>query len=240
MVKSRKSAPADHTVVPAVSVTYYVEIYSSWCHWAEPAWAELRARYAGHVGFDWRPALMRPADFPIDRAQCDWFYRRSGMIVGSPVMLNSGWMEKDPAAYATPNLVAEAARDFLPRGDDRVRLALARAALLEGRRLGEPAIAARIAAAATGGAVTAARLRAAALSEPVRARVAASTAEFFAHQITQRPAFVLTNAIGDKIVLSGVWRPAPLAAALDSLVADSAAYASHRAHHGGPPAPPNR
>jgi predicted DsbA family dithiol-disulfide isomerase len=236
MVKTRKTAPA--APVPVVSITYFVEIYSSWCHWAEPVWAELRSRYAGRVAFDWRPALMRPADFPGDRAQCDWFYGRSGMIVGSPVMLNSGWMETHPAAYATPNLVAEAARDFLPPGDDRARLALARAALLEGRRLGEPAEAARIAAAATGGAVTAARLRAAAVSAPVRARVAASTAEFFAHQITQRPAFVLTNAIGDKSVLSGVWRLAPLAAALDSLLADAAAYASHRAHHGAPPTAP--
>lgn len=34
-------------VPPAVTVTYYVEILSSWCHWAEPAWAELKQRYAG-------------------------------------------------------------------------------------------------------------------------------------------------------------------------------------------------
>ncbi len=234
MARSRPSLPV--AAAPAVSVTYYIEVYSSWCHWAEPAWAELRARYAGRVDFDWRVALMRPEDFPADRAQCDWFYRRSGTLAASPVMLNSGWLEDDRSAYTTPNLVAEAARDFLPPGDDRARLALARAALLEGRRLGEPAIAALVAAAATGGAVTAARLRAAATSDAVRARVQASTAEFFAHRIAQRPAFVLESAIGDKIVLSGVWRLAPLAAALDALLTDADAYASHRAHHGPPPA----
>ena len=69
-----------------LTLTYYLEILSSWCHWAEPAWAELKARYAGRVQFDWRIALMNPGDFPVSRAQCDWFYRRSGTIMRSPVM----------------------------------------------------------------------------------------------------------------------------------------------------------
>jgi predicted DsbA family dithiol-disulfide isomerase len=218
-----------------VSITYFIETYSSWCHWAEPAWAELRARYDGRVNFDWRIALMRPDDFPASRAQCDWFYRRSGTITGSAVMLNSGWLESDRAAYQIPNLVAEAARDFLPPGDDRARLALAHAALLEGRRIGDLADASRIAAAALGGKITAAKLRGAATSPAIRKRVDASTAEFFDLKISQRPAFVVTNEIGDKIVLSGVWRLAPLVAALDSALADANAYASYRAHHGTPP-----
>lgn len=28
----------------SVRVTYFVEAISSWCHWAEPAWAELQRR----------------------------------------------------------------------------------------------------------------------------------------------------------------------------------------------------
>jgi len=28
-----------------VKVTYYLEVISSWCYWAEPAWAELKRRY---------------------------------------------------------------------------------------------------------------------------------------------------------------------------------------------------
>ena len=219
---------------PAVSITYYVEIYSSWCHWAEPAWKELKTRYAGRVAFDWRVALMRPEDFPATRAQCDWFYKRSGTVVGSPYVLNSGWVQEDRAAYLTPNLVAEAARDFLPEGDDRVRIALAEAAMREGQGIHALETAVRVAVAAGGG-IPAAKLKAAAKSGAVRARVEASTAEFFAHQLSQRPAFVLTSEIGDKVVLSGVWRTAPLAAALDGMLADAAAYASYRAHHGAPP-----
>ena len=28
------------------TVTYYLEVISSWCYWVEPTWAELKARYA--------------------------------------------------------------------------------------------------------------------------------------------------------------------------------------------------
>lgn len=229
-------AKAAATPAPAVAITYYVEVYSSWCHWAEPAWAELKTRYAGRVSFDWRVALMRPEDFPASREQCAWFYRRSGTVVGSPYVLNPGWVaDGDRSGYITPNLVAEAARDFLPPGDDRVRLALAHAAMREGKGIHELEVALPIAVAAGDGAISAAKLRAAVVSDAVHARVEASTADFFAHQLSQRPAFVLTSGIGDKIVLSGVWRLAPLSATVESLLADAAAYASYRAHHGAPP-----
>jgi hypothetical protein len=69
----------------------------------------------------------------------------------------------------------------------------------------------------------------------VRKRVQATTAEFLAHQISQRPAFVLTDAIGDKAVFSGLVRIEPLAAAIDAMLADTAAYAAHRAHYGPVP-----
>lgn len=230
-----QTKPAAVVPAPAVAVTYYVEIYSSWCHWTEPAWAELKARYAGRVAFDWRVALMRPEDFPASPEQCAWFYRRSGTVVGSPYVLNSGWVtDGDRAGYITPNLVAEAARDFLPPGDDRVRLALANAAMREGKDIHELETALQVAVSANEGKLSVSKLRAAAVSDAVHARVEASTAEFLAHQLSQRPAFVLTSEIGDKIVLSGVWRFAPLAAAVEGLLADAAAYASYRAHHGAP------
>jgi len=218
----------------AVTVVYYLEVLSSWCHWAEPAWADLKARYAGRVDFGWKLALMNPGDFPVSRAQCDWFYRRSGLILRSPIMLNSGWLEPERRGrYDAPNLVAEAGRD-LGFGDDRLRLALAHAAEHDGRKLGEMTESVAVAAAATG--LDPAKIRARAESAEVRARVAASTAEFHAHQITQRPAFVVTDAIGDKAVFSGLVRAEPVAAAIDAMLADTAAYAAHAAHFGGPPA----
>jgi predicted DsbA family dithiol-disulfide isomerase len=219
-----------------MKVTYYLEVLSSWCTWAEPTWAELKTRYAGRAEFEWRIALMNPSDFPTSRAQTDWFYQRSGgTVMRSPFMLNSGWFEAERAGhYDAPNLVAEAARDFGFSGDE-IRLALAHAGVREGRKIGDLATAVAVAAKVGGKKLPAKKLHAAAESASIRARVDASTAEFFAHQISQRPSFVFTDAIGDKAVFSGLVRLEPLAATIDAMLADTAAYAAHKAHHGGPP-----
>jgi predicted DsbA family dithiol-disulfide isomerase len=90
------------------------------------------------------------------------------------------------------------------------------------------------AAPATG--LDAATIESRAQSAAVAERVQESTAAFHAHQVTQRPAFILEDEIGDKVVLSGLVEAAPIAAAIDAMLADSAAYAAHAAHFGGPPA----
>lgn len=217
-----------------MKITYYLEVLSSWCHLAEPAWAELKARYGSRVAFEWKIALMKPEDFPVSRTQMEWFYRRSGTINRLPVMMNAGWLEPErKGVYLAHNLVAEAGKD-LGFGDDRLRLALTEAAHGAGRKIGDMAVAVAVAAQATG--LDPARLRARAESPEVLARVRASTAEFHAHQVTQRPAFVLEDAIGDKAVFSGLVALAPLAATLEAMFADEAAYASHAAHFGSPPA----
>ncbi len=118
-----------------MKVTYYLEVISSWCYWAEPAWAELKRRYAGKAAFGWKLALMDASGLPVSRPQCEWFYRRSGTIMRSTFMLNSGWFEPELKEYLAPNLVAEAAKE-LGVTDDRVRLAIAHAALREGRKVG--------------------------------------------------------------------------------------------------------
>jgi predicted DsbA family dithiol-disulfide isomerase len=217
-----------------MKITYYLEVLSSWCHWAEPAWAELKRRYDGRVRFDWRIALMNPGDFPVSRAQCDWFYRRSGgTTMHSDYMLDSGWFEAwRKGRYNAPNLVAEAARDLGAAGDT-VRLALTEAAVRHGRKIGD--MGESVAIAAKAGRINPKKLRTVAESSAVSERVKASTAAFHAHQITQRPAFVIEDPIGDKAVFSGLVRAEPLAAAIEAMLADTAAYAAHKAHQGGPP-----
>jgi len=256
-----------------MKVTYYLEVLSSWCTWVEPTWQTLKERYAGRAEFEWKIALMPPDAFPVSAQQCDWFYRRSGTVMQSPFMLNAGWHEATRAGhYDAPNLVAEAARDLGFSGDE-IRLALARAAVRDGVKIGdlERAVAVavhasaghletnRLREAATSGAVRDGvkigdleravavavhasaghletnRLREAATSGAVRDRINASTREFSAHNIDQRPAFVLTDAIGDKAVFSGLVRIEPLAATIDAMLADTAAYASYKVHHGTPP-----
>ena len=216
-----------------MKIVYYLEVVSSWCHWVEPVWAELQRRYAGRVEFQWQIALMPPEAFPTSQAQCDWFYRRSGTIMRSPYKLNSGWHSSGPQNYDAPNLVAEAGRDFGIE-DDRLRLALSHAAVRLGRKVGD--MTDSVAAASTALGLDPVKLRARAESPEVRARVDASTTEFLSHRIDQRPAFILTNTIGDKAVFSGLVRLDPIAATLDAMLADTAAYASYAAHFGAPPA----
>ena len=129
--------------------------------------------------------------------------------------------------------MAEAAKDF-GFTDDRVRLALARAALREGKNIADWKVAAEIGAEAAG--IDAEKLLERAKSPAIEKRIRASTAEFRALQITQRPAFVIDTEIGDRAIFSGVVKLEPLAATIDSMLDDAAAYAAHKAHFGDPPA----
>ncbi len=215
-----------------MKITYYLEVISSWCYWAEPAWAELKRRYDGQVGFQWKIAHMPPDACPRSQAQAEWFYRRSGTIVRSPFMLNAGWFEPGMGPYQVPSLVAEAGKDFGVT-DDRIRMALATAGEREGKKVGRWEIAAEIAAKAAG--LDRVALLKRAQSAEVAARTAESTAEFNALQVSQRPTFLLENDIGDRAVFSGLVRVEPIAATVEAMLADAAAYASYAAHHGSPP-----
>ncbi len=215
-----------------ISVTYYLDVISSWCFWAEPAWAELKRRYHDKVEFQWKIALMDKSGLPTSQEQHEWFYRRSGTIMRSPFMLSSEWCDHQQSEYLAPNCVAEAAKDF-GITDDRVRLALSYAGLREGKRFAEWEIAAEIGAKA--GSLDAKELLERARSTVVETRVRADTADFHLLQVTQRPTFVLDTEIGDRAVFSGFARVAPLAAALDAMLDDAHAYTAHAAHFGVPP-----
>jgi predicted DsbA family dithiol-disulfide isomerase len=216
-----------------IKIVYYVDVISSWCYWAEPAWAELKRRYANApVEFSWEITLLDQSALPKSRGQEDWFFRRSGTVARSPFMLNSAWYDPQLSEYLAPNCVAEAAKDF-GVGDDRARLAIMEAALREGKKVGDWNISAAIAA-------KAAKLEENALltkarSPEIEKRVRASTAKFHALQVTQRPTFVLESNIEDRAVFSGCWRIEPLAATVDAMIGDATGYASWKAHMGDPP-----
>jgi predicted DsbA family dithiol-disulfide isomerase len=215
-----------------LNVTYYLEVTSSWCYWVEPTWAELKQRYIGRVEFGWKIAQMPPEAYPVSRNQCDWFYRRSGSIMRSPFMLNSAWFEPEIKQYIVPNLVAEAARD-MGVSDDRVRLAIAHATVREGKKIGRWEVVVPVAAQAGG--LDPAALHARAKSPEIAARVQATTAEFNALRVNQRPTFLIQNSIGDRVVFSGIVRLEPLAAAMDAALQDESGYSSWAAHFGPPP-----
>jgi predicted DsbA family dithiol-disulfide isomerase len=216
-----------------ITVTYYLDVISSWCFWAEPAWAELKRRYEGKLEFQWKIALLDKTGLPTSIEQEKWFYRRSGMIMRSRFMLSSAWYDPTQPEYLAPNCVAEAAKD-LGIGDDRVRLALAHAGLRDGRKFGEWEVAAEIGAEA--GNLDKKELLERARSPVIEARVRADTADFHLLQVTQRPTFVIDTEIGDRAVFSGFARVAPLATAIDSMLDDAEAYIAFAAHFGAAPA----
>ena len=215
-----------------ITVTYYLDVISSWCYWAEPTWAELKKRYQDKVEFQWKIALMDRSGLPTSHAQHEWFYRRSGTIMRSPFMLNADWTNPELSEYLPPNCVAEAGKDF-GVSDDRIRLALAEAGLREGRKLEDWDVMAEIGARAGG--LDIKKLLDRARSPVVINRVRADTVDFHLLQVTQRPTFVLDTEIGDRAVFSGFVRLAPLTSALDSMLDDAAAYSSFAVHFGSPP-----
>jgi predicted DsbA family dithiol-disulfide isomerase len=215
-----------------ITLTDYLDVVSSWCFWSEPTWAELKKRYEGRVAFQWKIALMDPIGLPTSREQEQWFYRRSGIMNRSAFMLNTDWYDASLKEWIPPNAVAEAAKDFGVT-DDRVRLAITQAALREGKQVKGWEVCAEVAA--TTGKIDKNKLLEAAKSPEVEKRIRASTAEFHAMQITQRPTFVIDSEIGDRAILSGVMKLEPIAATIDSMLDDMEFYAAYKAHHGDPP-----
>ena len=175
---------------------------------------------------------MDPSGYPISRQQCDWFYRRSGVLMRSGDMLNSGWWEEGLGEYLAANLVPEAARD-LGFSDDRVRLAVAHAGLREGRKISDWDLCAAVASSVTG--LPAEQILKRARSPEVEARVREDTRTFHSFKATQRPTFVLENRIGDRAMVSGLASFAPLRAVADTMLADVKGYDSFAAHFGDPP-----
>lgn len=214
-----------------IRVTYYLDIVSSWCFYSESTWSLLKARYGNVATFDWRIATIPDEGLPRSREEEEWYYRRSGTMVGRSPMLHSGWWEPEVREYLAPNAVAEAGRDLGFAGDE-IRLALARAALEDGQRVGQWAVSAAVAAPIAG--LEAAELEAMAHSAKITDRIRAATAAFLDLKVSQRPTFVIEDEIGDRAVLSGLIQAEPLTTTIDQMIADCRAYRSWKAHFGNP------
>src|SRR5205814_10312406 len=117
--------------------------------------------------------------------------------------------------------------------DDRIRLAIAHAAVREAKQVSNWDVCADVGAAAAN--LDKKKLLAAAKSPAIEKRLRDSTAEFHAMQITQRPTFVIDTEIGDRAIFSGVVKLEPIAATIESMLEDAMFYAAHKAHFGDPP-----
>ncbi len=96
-----------------VKITYYLEVVSSWCYWAEPTWAELKKRYAGQVEFGWKITQMPAEAYPTLQGavrmvlSAQWDDRTVAFHVECGLVGT-----RFEAEWLAPNLVAEAAKDF--------------------------------------------------------------------------------------------------------------------------------
>ncbi len=210
-----------------VELVYYLDVMSSWCLYAEPNLEKLRHRYAPRLGYDWRISLI--TDLAGSRERVEWFYKRSGSISG--LHLNPAWCQESVSTLDA-NLAAEAART-LGFGDDRVRLALARAAMIDGISIVQKAIAANIVARVTG--LAPEKILATMDDAKVKERIQRTSEEFASYQIDQRPAFVLRSSIGDTAILSGIWSFEPLDATVGAMLSDVEKYERFAADN--PPLP---
>lgn len=201
-----------------VRLVYYLDVLSSWCLVAEDALDRVRAEFGNRIQYEWKIAALREA-FNYTPEQIAWYYRRTNAVTGT--RLNPIWLESTADGSKWGNLAAEAARS-LGCTDDRVRLALARGAMIEGKRISQRDVAAETAARAGG--LDRDRLERAMDDPHTAARIRATSDEFAGYHVDMRPTFVVRNAISDTSVLSGCWRYDLLAQAVRAAVEDQEKY----------------
>lgn len=201
-----------------LKIVYYLDVLSSWCLIAEEALAKVREEFGERIDYEWRIAALRDS-LNYTREQLEWYYRRTESVTG--VLLNSVWLESTADGSKWADLVAEAARG-LGCTDDRVRLALARGAMLDGKHMARRDVG--VDTAASAGGIDRAKLELAMDDPQTAARIRASSDEFAAYKAQVRPTFVVQNAIGDMSVLSGCWRYDVLALATRALLEDQEKY----------------
>jgi predicted DsbA family dithiol-disulfide isomerase len=211
-----------------VHITYYLDVLSSWCLVAEDAVVRLREGFGDRIRLEWKIAALRD-QLGYRPDQLAWYYRRTEAVSG--VRLNPVWLRSTADGTRWANFAAEAAR---ARGvtDDRVRLAIARAAMIDGLHVGDREVAVDVAARASG--LSAAEIDKGVDDPATAARIAASSAELAGFGVTMRPTFVLRNGISDATVLSGCWRHAVLAQNVSTLLDDETGYETFNAHNPAP------
>lgn len=211
----------------ALKLTYYLDVLSSWCFAAESSLARLREDLGRRLDVEWRIAyLFGGGRMGYAPATSAWQYRRLKSVSG--VELNPAWRESADDTTWFANLATEAARG-LGIEDDRVRLAMARAAMIDGRHVGRKDIALHVAAQASG-------LRPADLEREMDAprteqRMHLTTQSYKALGLQVQPAFVFRNDIEDTAILSGLFRYETLRSCGEEMLAADDGYAAFSAAH---------
>ena len=158
-----------------------------------------------------------------------WYYDRCDLVTGR--RFNHNWIEKSGQTTWAPNAVIRAA-ESLGHGD-AVREVLKAEGLMEGKLFLRLEVAIELAAKVTG--ISQSELEHAVNDEKTANAIRASTAEFSLLPVNQRPTFLLRSNIEDTALLSGIYRPEPVFAAIEAMISDEDAYERFRASY--PPIP---
>ena len=209
----------------ALHLTYYVDVLSSWCFVAEPALAAVREKYADRLAYEWRIAfLFNGGPMGYSPQLSAWQYRRNKSVSG--MTLNPAWRESANDTTWWANLATEAARG-LGVTDDRVRLAISRAAMADGEHVGRRDVAVDVAVRAGG--LDRAELEREMDRPRTAERMWTSTNDYRGMRLDVLPVFLLRDSIGDTAVLSGLFQTATLLRCADEMIAAVDGYASYGA-----------
>ncbi len=213
-----------------MKVTAFFDVLSHWCLAAQPTLEALRTTLAADVDLELVLAPVgdgAPVGFTYELES--WFYRRGTLAYGA--VLDAAWCEDadTPTWHANAALAAGASH-----GANVVVLfrRLARAAMIDGRRLGREIEAARAVARFTG--IDERALLEAMRSDAIARLLHAGNARLAAIGCAERPSWELVNANGDRAVLQGLWQAEAILPLARALLEDERAYA----RAGTPPVQP--
>jgi predicted DsbA family dithiol-disulfide isomerase len=213
-----------------MTLTYYYDVCSMWCAMGDEVLAAIDKRYGSRLPIVRKIALIndgKPMDAGLEQEK--WYYDRCDSVTGR--RFNHHWIEKSGQTTWVPNAVIQAAEN-LGQGD-AVREVLKREGLMEGKPFLRLEVAIELAAKATG--ISQAELTNAVNDEKTVNAIKASTAEFSLLPANQRPTFLLRSNIEDTALLSGIYRPEPVFAAIEAMISDEDAYERFRGSY--PPIP---
>ncbi|HEX6566019.1 MAG TPA: hypothetical protein VF020_17145 [Chthoniobacterales bacterium] len=207
-----------------MTLTYYYDVCSMWCAMGDEVLVAINKSYGSRVPIDRKIALIndgKPMAAGLEQEK--WYYDRCEFVTGR--RFNHNWIEKSGQASWVPNAVIQAA-ESLGHGNV-VREILKTEGLMEGRPILRLEVALELAAKASG--LSQSELGHAVNDEKTANAIKASTAEFSLLPANQRPTFLLRSAIEDTVLLSGIYRPEPVFAAIETMISDEDAYERFRA-----------
>ena len=210
-----------------VRIQYFLDPLSQWCYIADRSLSNVRTLYPDRIELTYHFVPISGRDpIYVDAAGQRSAYERSEMITG---VHTTPWLRDEPRSTWQANTAILAATS-LGADIEKARTAVSSAALERAVPLGDDGAAAALLADTFG--IERSQLETAMESAVVLEQMNEAAHAFAQFGCTLRPAFVLENTIGDRIVLNGGWREPLLAEAVNALLSDAEGYERYHNHYG--------